>query len=224
MAREALLYDLQHSPVCAKVRICLQVKGVTYRRIAPSVGDLLWDVPVPRLALDGRPIIRADLIVRQLDVLYPAPALVPSETDLRAYSDLLEGWADAALGGVVRRLTWGPEDVRARMARATAREVTRGPLARLVAAVLSRRAAPLACTAGEARDALKEHVRVLEAMLGDRPFLLGRSPTRADFAAFAQLACVRRVAEGLSFDSWPAVSAWLGRLDDMPAIGTALSA
>ena len=207
MAGEALLYDLQHSPACAKVRICLQVKGVPYRRIAPSVRELLRDVPVPRLVLDGRPAIRADLIVRQLDVLWPTPALVPVEADLRAYSDLLEGWADAALGAAVRRLAWGPEPARARMARAMAREVTKGPLARMVAAVLARRAAALACTAAEARDALKDHVRVLEMMLGDRPFLLGRAPTRADFAAVAQLACVRRVAEDLSFESWSAVSA-----------------
>jgi glutathione S-transferase len=224
MARDALLYDLQHSPACAKVRICLQVKGVPYRRVAPSVADVLRDAPVPRLVLDGRPIVRAGMIVRQLEVLWPAPALVPAETDVRAYSDLLEGWADAALGRVVRRLIWGPEDARARMARATAREVTGGPLAWVVAAVLARRAAALACTAGEAREALREHVRVLEIMLGERPFLLGRTPARADFAAFAQLACVRRVAPDLSFDAWPAVSAWLGRLDDMPAIGTALSA
>ena len=150
MAREVLLYDLQHAPACAKVRICLQVKGVSYRRVAPSIGDVLRDVPAPRLVVDGRPLVRADRILRQLDVLWPEPALVPSEADVRAYSDLLEGWADAALGAVVRRLTWGPEDARTRMARATAREVTGGPLASMVAMVLARRAAALACTAAEA--------------------------------------------------------------------------
>ena len=224
MAREALLYDLQHSPACAKVRICLHVKGVSYRRVTPSVGDVLRDTPVPRLVLGERTLTSPEAIVRQLEVFWPAPALVPAETDARAYSDLLEGWADAVLGSAVRRVAWGPGETRARTAHATAREVTAGPLVSLVAAVLARRASILACTAEEARHGLQEHVRVLDVMLGDRPFLLGRTPTRADFAAFAQLVCARRTGDGLSFDEWPALSAWLDRLDAMPAVGTALRA
>ena len=224
MAREALLYDLQHSPACAKVRICLQVKGVPYRRVTPSVGEMLRDVPVPRLVLDEGRILCGEAIARTLDVQWPTPALVPAEVDAGAYCDLLEGWADAALAGAVRRFVWGPEASRLRMARLTASEVTAGPLVSLVAAVLARRALPLACTPEEATDTLHRHVRVLDVMLGDRPFLLGRVPTRADLAAVAQLACARRAGEDVSFDEWPAVAAWLERLDDMPVVGTALRA
>jgi glutathione S-transferase len=61
-------------------------------------------------------------------------------------------------------------------------------------------------------------------LLGDRPFLVGRMLTRADLAAYAQLACARRSGDDVSFDAWPAVSAWLERLDAVPAIGTALRA
>jgi glutathione S-transferase len=224
MAREALLYDLEHSPACAKVRICLQVKGVPYRRIAPSVREVLRDAPLPRLVLGEAMVVGGDAIAHQIDVQWPTPALVPTETDARAYCDLLEGWADAALGGAVRRFVWGPEASRVRAARATASEVTGGPLTSLVAAVLARRAAAVACSPERASEGLRAHVQVLDVMLGDRPFLVGRMPTRADLAAYAQLACARRSSDDVSFDAWPAVSAWLARLDDTPAIGTALRA
>jgi len=221
MSRDALLFDLQHSPACAKVRICLQVKGVPYRRTPPSVSDVLRDAPVPRLVLGERTLSSCETIVRQIDVLWPDPVLVPADGEARAYSDLLEGWADAALGQAVRRLAWGADDRRTRTALATASEVTAGPLKSLLARVLARRAARLACRPADARHALCEHVRVLDVMLGDRPYLLGRAPTRADFAAFAQLACARRAA-GVELDAWPAVAAWYERLDAMPAVGAAL--
>jgi glutathione S-transferase len=221
VSREALLFDLRHSPACAKVRICLQVKGVPYRRTPPSIGDVLRDAPVPRLQLGERTLSSCETIVRQLDVLWPDPALVPSNGEARAYSDLLEGWADAALGQAVRRLAWGADDRRDRTALATASEVTAGPLKSLLARVLVRRAARLACTPDAARQMLCEHVRVLDVMLGDRPYLLGRAPTRADFAAFAQLACARR-AGAFELDEWPSVAAWFERLDALPAVGAAL--
>ena len=37
MRDELLLYDLSDSPFCAKARICLQVKGLAYRRITLTV-------------------------------------------------------------------------------------------------------------------------------------------------------------------------------------------
>lgn len=222
MARDAVLVDLQHSPACAKVRICLHVKGMAYRRVAPSVRDLVRGAPVPRLVGAAGTIARADAIVRRLDVERPEPPLVPAGGEARAYSDLLEGWADGALARAVRCLAWGPPEARARSAREIAREVAAGPLAALVAALLARRAAWLACSAAEARATLDEHVRVLETMLAGRDFLLGRAPTRADFAAVAQLACARHVADDVGFARWPVVSAWLDRLDAVPAIATAL--
>jgi glutathione S-transferase len=223
VAREALLFDLRHSAACAKVRICLQVKGVAYRRTPPSFGDVLRDVPVPRLVLGERTLRSCETIVRQLDVHWPDPALVPADAEARAYNDLLEGWADAALGHAVRRLAWGPQERRARTALTTASEVAAGPLRSLLARVLVRRAARLTCTPGDARALVREHVRILAVMLGERPFLLGRAPTRADFAAVAQLACARRTAE-FELDEWPTVCAWFERLEAMPAVGAALQA
>jgi glutathione S-transferase len=222
MARDAVLVDLQHSPACAKVRICLHVKGVAYRRVAPSVRDLLRGARVPRLVGATGATAGAGAIVRRLDAERPEPSLVPAGGEARAYSDLLEGWADGALARAVRRLAWGPPEARARSARETAREIAAGPLAALLAAVLERRATRLACPAEEARATFDEHVRVLETMLAGRDFLLGRAPARADFAAVAQLARARHVAGDLGFARWPVVSAWLDRLDAVPAIATAL--
>jgi glutathione S-transferase len=221
MVREALLYDLRNSPACTKARICLQLKGVPYRRVPPSIGDVLRGPQVPWLVLEDETVVPAERIGSHLDAHHPDPPLVPADAEARAYCSLLEGWADASLGAAVERSVWGPPASRRRMARAVAQEVTSGPLIALVAAVLARRAARLACAATDARALLRERVAVLEAVLGERTFLLGKTVSRADVAAFAQLACVRRAAEDVPLQCGPALAAWMHRLAADPAVESA---
>lgn len=218
MVREALLVDLRDSPACAKARICLQLKGLAYRRVPPALVEVLRGVRVPRLVFDDTTIVPADRIAQQLEVRCPTPPLVPADADARAYCDLLEGWADAALAAAVRQVMWGPPAVRRRLARAVADEVTSGPLVPLVSAVLDRRAARYACSAGDAQAAVHACVRVLDTMLGERAFLLGKTITRADVAAFAQLACAHRASDDLVLDRGSAVAAWMERLAAEPAV------
>lgn len=224
MVHEILLYDLQHAPPCAKVRMCLQVKGISYRRVAPSAAEVLRGALLPRLAVDAGELSGADAIVRQIEAEWPSPALVPPEADARAYCLLLEGWADAALGAAVQRVLWGPEPARATQAHAVATEVSAAVLAPAVAAALSWQATHLACRDEDALRSLREHLDVLATMLGDRSFLLGRTLTRADVAAFAQLACLCRMRGDVSLDTWPGLAAWFARLEAMPALGSAFGA
>jgi glutathione S-transferase len=223
MTVEALLYDLQGSPACAKARICLQLKGLSYRRVPPALADVLRGDPrVPRLCLGDGVVVDDAAIAPYLDEMCPAPSLVPDDPAARAYCALLEGWADASLGGAVRTFLWGPAAARERTARRQAREIVPAALVRPMAALLARRSRVPACDAEEAQARVREHLYVLDAMLGDRPFLLGRTMTRADVAAFAQIACALRASDALSLAGAPAVAAWLERLGAVPAIETAL--
>src|SRR6185503_8362019 len=103
MLDEIRLYDLTDSPFCLKARICLQLKGVSYRRVTLTVGRIrelrrlnpLGKVPV--LVEHGEVIADSSRIARHLEAHHPAPALVPVAAEARAYAQLLEEWADEAL-------------------------------------------------------------------------------------------------------------------------------
>ena len=85
MRDELLLYDLTDSPFCAKVRICLQLKGVVYRRVTLTLGrrselrrlNPLGRVPV--LLDHGRTIVDSSAIARHLEAEHPEPALLPTD-------------------------------------------------------------------------------------------------------------------------------------------------
>src|SRR6059036_2402979 len=80
---EILLYDLTDSPFCLKARICLQLKGVPFRRVTLTLGrrrelqrlNPLGKVPV--LVHDGAAIADSSRIARHLEERYPTPALIP---------------------------------------------------------------------------------------------------------------------------------------------------
>ena len=70
---------------------------------------------------------------------------------------------------------------------------------------------------------MRENLGVLDGLLADRPYLLGRSPTLADIAAFAQLSWMRRYAEARLLDEVPAVVDWLDRFSAVAPVAAALS-
>src|SRR5690349_16689580 len=107
MADEALLYDVSDSPFCIKARICLQLKGVPYRRVTVTAarrGELrglnpLGQVPV---LVDGDAIVPdSTAIARHLETKHPQPALLPADAASRAYCALVEDWADESLYWVI---------------------------------------------------------------------------------------------------------------------------
>ncbi len=54
-------------------------------------------------------------------------------------------------------------------------------------------------------------LRIVEAELGDRPFLVGREPSIADVAGYTYIA---HAPEGnVSLEAYPRVRAWLGRIE-----------
>ncbi|TMB03389.1 MAG: glutathione S-transferase family protein [Deltaproteobacteria bacterium] len=237
MRDEHLLYDLSDSPFCMKARICLHLKGVPYRTVTVTVGrrrelrrlNPLGQVPV--LVHGAEVIADSSAIARWAEAHYPDPALIPTDPEARAYCLLVEEWADEALYFIVGAFKWlNPENRSAALAN-TVSEVTTGALGPLVGWALVRRIRRryaargyTAAALGGLETRMRENLGVLAALLGDRPYLLGRSPTLADVAAFAQLSWMRRYAEARLLDGVPTVLDWLDRLASAPPVAAALSA
>jgi glutathione S-transferase len=236
MLEEALLYDHSDSPFCLKARICLHVKEVPYRRVTVTLRrrrelrrlNPLGKVPV--LVQGDQVIADSSAIARHLEAWRPEPALLPTEAAARAYSDLIEEWADEALYPIVVAFKWlNPANRDAALAN-TVRELEAGLLAPLVGRSLVRYVhrryrlqgyAPEAL--GQFEDRMRANLETLGALLAGKPFLLGRAPVLADVAAFVQLSWMRRYAEARLLDDAPVVRAWLDRLGAIPAVAAALS-
>jgi glutathione S-transferase len=236
MLDEVLLYDHSDSPFCLKARICLQVKEVPFRRVTVTVRrrrellrlDPLGKVPVLVHGSDVVPDSSA--IARYLETRYPRPALIPIDPAARAYAALVEEWADEALYFLVAAFKWlNPANRDAARAN-TVTELEAGVLRPFVARRLFRLVAKryrvwgyTAASLPVLETRMRENLATLEALLAGKPYLLGRAPTLADIATFAQLTWMERYAEARLLDDVPEVRVWLARLSDVPAIAAALA-
>ena len=234
MAAEALLHDLTDSPFCTKARICLTVKGVSFRRLTLTLRGLqrlralnpLGRVPV--LEHDGRVIADSTAIAHYLEDRFPEPSLLPPDPASRAYCTLVEDWADESLSFVVGAFRWlNPANRRVAL-RSTVRELGGGPPVGWVVARLARRryrsAGWTAASLGHFEQRLRADLRMIAGLLDDRAFLLGRSLTLGDVAAFVQLHALRRCAEEKLLEEEPTVAHWMERVRTVPAVTRALAA
>lgn len=234
MADEALLWDLTDSPYCAKARMCLQLKGVPFRRVTLTVRQLRTlralnpAGKVPVLVHGTETVPDSTAIAHYLETLVADPPLRPADPAARAYGDLLEDWADESLGFVVGGLKWlNPANRETAIAR-TMGELSPGPLqgvmGRLLAARIVRRYRAQGYGAdGVARleARMRDGLATLNELLDGRAFLVGRTPTLADVAVFAQVSWLRQYAEARLLEQAPAVQRWCERLDAVPAIAAA---
>jgi len=231
MRDELLLYDLTDSPFCAKARICLQMKGLPYRRVTLTLRmrrELFRLNPlgkVPVLLDGGRPIADSSAIARHLDATHPEPPLLPPDPAARAYCSLVEDWADESLYFVIGAFKWLNPANRRAAAERTVGELGGGALAPVTSRLLAWRIAGryrawgyTAAALPALEDRIRDGLAWLGTLLAGRSFLLGKSLTLADVAVYAQLAWMRTYAEGRFLETEPAVVDWLARLDALPAV------
>ena len=134
------------------------------------------------------------------------------------------------LAPIVGACKWlNPENRPAALAN-TVTEVASAPLRPLIGWLLVRRMRRRLAAAGHAahlldprEDRLRESLARLATLLDGKRYLLGRTPTLADVAVFAQLARLRRYAESRRIDEVPVVGEWLARLGALPPIAAALA-
>jgi glutathione S-transferase len=233
---EVLLYDLSDSPFCLKARICLQLKGVPFRRVTMTFG---WRRELRRLNPLGRVpvLLHGDAVIADqrriaphLEAVHPEPRLVPLGAEARAYAGLLEDWADGVLARMVGACKWLNPENRATVLANTVTETTSALLRPLIGRLLVRRMRGRYAAEGstlesldQLEDRLRESLGRLATLLDGKLYLLGRMPTLADVAIFAQLACLRRYAEARLVDQVPTVVEWLERLSALPPIAAALA-
>lgn len=103
------LHQFRHSAFCLKVRMILQVKGLSYQvvEVRPGLGQvglfrLSGQRQVPVLVDDENVLADSSTIARYLETKQPQPPLIPADPQQAAQVHLIEDWADTTLARAVR--------------------------------------------------------------------------------------------------------------------------
>jgi glutathione S-transferase len=193
------LYQFELSHYCEKVRLILDYKGLSYRKIevTPGLGQLdLYrmsgqrQVPVLK---DGLEVIAdSTAIAEYLDRAYPDRPIIPSDPKQRGLCLLIEQWADESIGLNARRVMIGgmgqSQEFRKAFLPNTAPDVFRnlvGVVPNELFNVLGFGVSPGLDVAKTAQDAMKRDLASLCFILLEQPYLIGDQPTLADFAVAA---------------------------------------
>ncbi len=190
------LYQFELSQYSEKVRLILDYKGLEYRKIevTPGVGQfevyrLSGQRKVPVLK-DGNTIIAdSTAIAFYLDREYPDKPIVPTDPKQRAACLLMEEWADSSIGPKSRLALFAGVSQDLSFRTALLPNSTPDVVKTLVNAVpgdvlkflgVGLGAAPEDIKA--ALDDLRQDLEALSLLVADNPYLLGNTPTLADFA------------------------------------------
>jgi maleylacetoacetate isomerase len=203
---DIVLHDYWRSSAAYRVRLCLALNGVAYRRVAVDLLAGEQAAPanrainplglVPTLVVDGRPLVQSLAIVDWLDANFPDPPMVDKDPFVRS----------------------------GQLARALVVTADIHPIDNL--RVLRRLETQFGADQA-ARDAWYRHwmtkgLTALETMAADTPagpFLGGESPDIADLCLVPQLANARRF--GLACDAWPLLVAADAAMARLPAAAAA---
>jgi len=215
------LFQFAYSPYVAKVRKCLELKGLEYEAVdVPYLDrrDLIALTGgygyVPVLEDGGRVVTDSSRITAYLDERYP-PSLRAGP--LGPLTVIVEQWAEGPLeDGVFRVACPGIE------ARFASLQGGRED-ARVLFRLMKERKYGTGCIEAWKRDApsLSAHLEaaltpVAEAV-ASRPFLLGDLPTLADAAVYGQLHFLEVGTPGWLSSRMPALSPWFARIRDARA-------
>lgn len=207
------LYGMSFCPFAAKVRKCLELKGIAFEAV---------DVPL----LDRRALVRVTGGGIQMPVLEDGGEVVSGSARITSYLDeryapslradplavVVEGWADGPLDDVILRLA--TPGLEARMAELNGGREDAAGMFRF----LKERRYGAGCVDGWKKEAESLSARAAELLaplgriLAGSPFLLGAAPSLADAAVFGQLHMLE-----MSEPTWigahvPAVRAWWERM------------
>ena len=207
------LFQFSYSPFAAKVRKCLELKGINFEPVEVPYLDRRELVAltggyahVPVLEDEGRVITDSARITAYLDERYQ-PSL---RVDPLAV--VIEQWAEGPLEDVAFRVA--TPGVEARFAQLQGGREDARALFRLV----KERRYGAGCVDAWRReaDALSSRLADLLAPIAEtvarRPFLLGETPSLADAAVYGQLVMVESGAPGWIAARMPSLRDWSERL------------
>lgn len=190
------LYQFETSHYVEKVRLILDYKGLEYRKIdvTPGVGQIeLFQLSGQRqvpVLKDGSQIIADSTeIADYLDKKYPEKPIIPTDPKQKGLCLLMEQWADESIGLNARKALIGAVSTNQAFRAALLPNSVPDVVKNLVSAIPSEFLSVLGVGVGmgpdavkSAHEALKRDLTALCFILMEQPYLLGDTPTLADFA------------------------------------------
>lgn len=206
------LHQFLHSPYAAKVRKCLELKGLAFEVVEVPYMDrrelvaLTGGSLVPAIQDGGTAMAESARITAYLDATY-APSLRRDPL-----APVLEGWADNVLEDVAFRIA--SPGLQERFAELQGGRQDAAALFRL----LKERKFGPGCievwraARGSLTERLLELLRPIEAAIADREFILGASPTLADAAVWGELWMLETGLPGFVEQNLSGLAAWFRRV------------
>lgn len=198
------LYGVAVSAFVAKVRIVLDMKGLTYDEVPPPDGygsaayrAIVPAGSVPGLVIDDRPVHDSNAIIELIEALVPDPRLMPDDPFRAAMVRGLLGYHDTRVEAAARALF----------------PLIKGDW----------RADPTAVEAGVAN--IEAALERLDQMIAPSPFILGAEPSLADIAYPVTLQMAEMMAAEMNRPiSIPGgVDAWRRKTADIEAVRRSLT-
>lgn len=190
------LYQFELSEYAEKVRLILDYKGLQYRKIevTPGVGQIeVFKISgqrqVPVLVDAGTVVADSTAIAMYLDRQYPEKPIMPTDARERGLCLMMEEWADSSLGILSRKALYGGlsqnQDLRTSVLPSATPDAIKGIVGSIPKELLDLLGFGVGAGPDEvksARDILKQNLEALSLLLVDNSYLVGNSPTLADFA------------------------------------------
>ena len=215
---DLILHHYPTSPFAEKIRLILGYKNLAWKSVMipmimpkPDVVALTGGYrKTPVLQIGSDIYCDTALICDVLEHLQPEPSLYPAPS--KGMGRTLAQWADSTLFWTAMAYNFQPPGIAQVFANAPPeaakafgedRQAMRGGMPRMPAA--------------DASAAYKSYLRRMSDMLTDWPFLLGESPSVADFAAYHPLWFTRHRTPAMAgvLDATPAVLEWMDRMAAM---------
>jgi len=228
----ATLHGLDVSYFTGKVEAFLRYKEIAVTRVElttrgfTAVGKRTGLAQMPALELaDGRWMSDSTPIIECIDRNYPGGPVLPADPLQLFFSQMLEDYADEWLWRPALYYRWAfAPDARLLSHRIASEMMTDIPLPLAVRRWLINRRQFKRYIAGDGitaenrahqEEIYARNLAFLQAMLVQRPFLLGARPTLADFGFFASMFRhfgLDPTPSRIMRDTAPAVYEWLGRM------------
>jgi glutathione S-transferase len=216
MSQDIYFHHYPSSPFAEKIRAIFGYKGIAWKSVhQPMImpkADLVALTGgyrrIPVLQVGNQIICDTMLICDVIEHLHPEKTLYPA--GLKGAARTVAQWADSMLFPVAMAYNFQPagaayvfkdqppENLKAF---AADRQAMRGGAPRMNPA--------------DAAASYKSYLRRISSMLDKQNFLLGESPSVADFATFHSLWFTRRITPPIAsvLDATPAVLAWMDRIE-----------
>ena len=190
------LYQFELSQYCEKVRFILDYKGLEYRKVEVTPGMGQWDLfqksgqrQVPVLKDGDTYIPDSTEIAFYLERKYPEKPILPTTPKKKGFCLALEEWADESIALKGRKALIGALNKNQSFRTSILPNDVPDLVKTLVGAVPGNVLDILGSGVGMGGDAvkaaeasLKQDLEALCLILSDSPYLLGDTPTLADFA------------------------------------------